>query len=109
MLTNSLISVLSIDVLFFLLLLNFRSAMINSMISDLSTLSGYKTMNHADPLLPNVKSRQYKPLLSRPKCESLQDRIAFYEKKGKVMKRRADPRPQEPVTSGAQVTSQDLT
>ncbi|XP_022660749.1 tRNA pseudouridine(38/39) synthase-like isoform X2 [Varroa destructor] len=62
-------------------MLSIKATMISSMLNDLTTLIGYRPTTHADPLLPGVRPRQYKPLLARPKCETLENRIAYFEKK----------------------------
>ena len=57
-----------------------RAAMLRRMLSELGRSGQHQT----DCLVPGTRSRTYKPLFERERCESLEDRIGHYAKKQKL-------------------------
>ena len=69
-----------------------RTTMLRRMLGDLEKRKkdGSAICSQVDCLLPGNKPRTYRPLMSRDKCESLEDRIEHYAKRRRVEAGAAD-------------------
>ncbi|XP_052901942.1 tRNA pseudouridine(38/39) synthase [Anopheles moucheti] len=63
---------------------NVKATMIRDMLHELEGLVCFRTVDQAAHLTEGVKSKEYRPLLQRQQCESLENRIEHYAKKRRI-------------------------
>ncbi|XP_026814272.1 tRNA pseudouridine(38/39) synthase isoform X1 [Rhopalosiphum maidis] len=61
-----------------------KATMLGEMLKNTETLAENKVNNQSNWLIQGVKSKIYQPLLKRPASASLENRIQYYTKKGKL-------------------------
>ncbi|KAG0429987.1 hypothetical protein HPB47_023101 [Ixodes persulcatus] len=64
-----------------------KSEMIRSMLKDIAGLpcmAGTEVLSQCDPLLSGPTARVYRPLLQRPVCDSLEERVRHFAKRRKI-------------------------
>ncbi|ESO04967.1 hypothetical protein HELRODRAFT_99303 [Helobdella robusta] len=64
--------------------MSIKSTMLRAMLEDISSTANVCITSQSNMLLPGNKPKVYKPLLSRPTCESLEDRINYHNRKRKL-------------------------
>ncbi|XP_053658948.1 tRNA pseudouridine(38/39) synthase [Anopheles marshallii] len=63
---------------------NVKSTMIRDMLHELERVGSWRMSGQATQLTEGVKSKEYRPLLQRQQCESLENRIEHYAKKRRI-------------------------